>query len=311
MAANFESGFFGNRQAAWHGMGTVIEGTASSEEAIRLAGLAWDVVPQPLFLADGTEIKDAKANVRSSDNKVLGVVGNRYQIVQNLDAFSFTDSLLGEGVKYETAGSLNGGKRIWLLAILPEKYKILGDEVAPYVVFTNTHDGTGSIKVAMTPTRVVCQNTLNMALSNASRTWSTRHTGDIQMKLESAKETLMLADEYMKALNDEMEELHKIKLNDDKVNNIIKFIAPVTDDMTNRQKANAQRVQSDLWFRYYSAPDLKDLDKTAARFIQAAADTASHITPARMTQNYKENFFGKMIDGNQFLDKAMKIVKAA
>ena len=108
---------------------------------------------------DGFSIPGFKANIRDLDNRVLGVVTDRYKVVQNEEAFSFTDSLLGEGVTYETAGSLQEGRRTWILAKLPQKFIISGDEITPYLVFMNSHDGTGAIKAAMTPIRVVCQNT--------------------------------------------------------------------------------------------------------------------------------------------------------
>ena len=108
----------------------------------------------------------------------MGVVTDRYRTIQNHDAFAFTDSLLGEGVTYETAGSLQNGRRVWVLAKLPQRYIISGDEITPYLVFMNAHDGTGAIKAAMTPIRVVCMNTLNLALSTAKRSWSTNHVGN-------------------------------------------------------------------------------------------------------------------------------------
>lgn len=88
------------------------------------------------------------------------MVTNRYKVIQNEEAFSFTDSLLGEGVRYETAGSLQRGKKVWLLARMPQDYIITGERISPYLVFSNIHDGSGAIKVALTPIRVVCNNTL-------------------------------------------------------------------------------------------------------------------------------------------------------
>lgn len=93
------------------------------------------------------KLEGYKANVRDSDRKVLGVVTDRYKIVQNEEAFSFTDALLGEGVRYETAGSLQGGKSVWLLAHLPHEYIISGERISPYLLFSNTHDGSGAVKV--------------------------------------------------------------------------------------------------------------------------------------------------------------------
>ena len=145
------------------------------------------------------------------------MVTDRYRVVQNEDAFAFTDALLGEGVTYETAGSLQNGRRTWILAKLPQNYIISGDEITPYLVFMNSHDGTGAIKAAMTPIRVVCQNTLNLALKTAKRTWSADHVGDIQGKMEDARYTLLYADQYMKELGKAIDALRRIKLSDTRV----------------------------------------------------------------------------------------------
>jgi phage/plasmid-like protein (TIGR03299 family) len=123
---------------------------------------------------------------------VLGVVTDNYSIVQNHDAFKLTDELLGEGVRYDTAGTQQNGKKVWLLAKLPEQYIVIGDRISPYMVISNSHDGSGSINVAMTPIQVVCQNTLNLALSSGKRIWTTMHTGDVKSKLSEAKKTLRL-----------------------------------------------------------------------------------------------------------------------
>ena len=309
MSANVESMFYAGREVPWHGLGVSVENAPTSKDAIVAAGLNWEVMQEDVYTSNGILIPNYKANIRSTDRKPLGIVGNRYKIVQNEDAFSFTDSLIGEGVTYETAGSLREGKCIWLLAKMPESYNILGDEVEPYIVFTNTHDGSGSIRVAMTPVRVVCNNTLNLALNSAKRVWQARHTGNIETKLEEAKETLELAHIYMGAVQEEFEELNKIKLNDDKIIKITDYLIPIEDEDSNRKKENQNKIKTDLLYRFNSAPDLKVMDKTAARFIQAVADTASHIEPSRKTVNYQENHFIKMIDGNDFLNRAIKICK--
>lgn len=167
MSANIESMFY-VRETPWHGLGVKVEEAVSSGEALWLSGLDWHVVQKDIY-AEDKKINGYKANIRDSDGKVLGVVSDRYRIVQNDEAFAFTDALLGEGVRYETAGSLSEGRQIWMLARLPEKYIINGDEIAPYLVFSNSHDGSGAVRVAITPIRVVCQNTLNLALNAAKR----------------------------------------------------------------------------------------------------------------------------------------------
>lgn len=310
MSANVESMFFAGRQTPWHGLGVQVENAPTSEDAIIYAGLNWEVLQKKVYTEDGTRIEGFYSNVRSSDNKPLGVVGSRYTIVQNVDAFKFTDSLLGEGVTYETAGSLNDGKTIWLLAKLPNKYDILGDKVDPYIVFTNTHDGSGAVKVAMTPVRVVCQNTLNFALKSAKRTWSARHLGSIEAKMNEAVETLELANQYMEAVNNQFEDLYKIKLSDFEVRSIINKIVPINEDMGKAQKENSEKVRNDILYRFKEAPDLKQLEYTGARLIQAVSDTSTHIEPFRKTMNFEENRFKKSIEGNDLLDKALTILTA-
>lgn len=176
MAAEIETMFY-TREKPWHGLGVRVAEAPNSADALHLAGLDWEVRKEPIYSADGSCIPGYKANIRDTDQKVLGVVTDRYKVIQNTEAFAFTDALLGEGVRYETAGSLQGGRKIWLLAKLPQEYIMLGDRISPYLVFSNTHDGSGSVKVAITPIRVVCNNTLNLALANAKRSFSMIHTG--------------------------------------------------------------------------------------------------------------------------------------
>lgn len=306
-----ETMFSVGRKTSWDGLGKSIAEAPNSADAIRLAGIDWTVEQKPIFLEDGTHIKGAFANVRSSDNKPLGIVGDRYKIVQNTDAFTFTDALLGEGVRYETAGSLKGGKIIWLLARMPEDFTILGDKVAPYLVFTNTHDGTGAVKVTLTSVRIICSNTLNMALRNAKRVWSAKHTGSITNKLDDAIETLQLAENYIKEQQNTFEELYKVKLNEFTLHRALNNIIPITETMTDRQKQNQEAIREDILYRYTEAPDLKVLDHTGARLVQAVADTTDHMEPFRMTENYRENHFKKMLDGNDILDRTVGILLSA
>jgi len=310
MAANVETMFY-TREKPWHGLGVKVKEAPTSKDALIMAGLNWQVVQKPIMTEDGTVIEGYKANIRDIDQRVLGVVSNRYKVVQNEEAFAFTDALLGEGVTYETAGSLADGKRTWMLAILPHRYIIAGDEISPYLVFMNSHDGSGAIKVAMTPIRVVCQNTLNLALSTAKRTWSTNHTGDISGKLEDARNTLQLANNYMVELGRGIEQLQQKKLTDKQVMEYIEQFFPVSEDMSIQQRKNMVQLQEDMKIRYFDAPDLRHVGKNGYRFINAVSDFATHSRPLRETSNYKENLFAKTIDGNAMIDKAYEMVLAA
>lgn len=307
MAANVESMFY-TRKAPWHGLGVRVEEAPESKEALIQAGLDWKVEQTDVYAASGERILGYKANIRDIDRSVLGIVGDRYKIVQNEEAFAFTDGLLGEGVKYETAGSLAGGKIVWMLAKIPEKYIISGDAIEPYLVFCNSHDGSGAIRVAMTPVRVICQNTLNLALKGASRVWSARHTENVMSRMDEARETLQLANAYMSQLGRSINELQAKKLTDKKVLAMIDSLYPVSEDLSEMQKKNNLKQQETLKACYFDAPDLQGVGKNGYRFINAVSDMAYHGKPLRQTKNYNENLFRKTIDGLPVLDKTYQML---
>ena len=310
MAANVESMFY-VRETPWHGLGTKVLEAPASKDALQLAGLNWRVMQEPIYTAMEELVDGYKANVRDSDRKVLGVVTDRYRVIQNDEAFAFTDELLGAGVKYETAGSLQGGRKVWLLAHMPHEYIISGERISPYLLFSNTHDGSGAIKVALTPIRVVCQNTLNLALAGAKRSWSMIHTGDIREKMQEAKDTLFLAENYMDELGKEFEALRMKKLTDKQVMEYIEILLPIEDGSTPQQEKNMKRLREDMKIRYFDAPDLQGVGKNAYRFVNAVSDFATHAEPLRKTANYKENLFSRTVDGNPMIDKAYQMVSAA
>jgi phage/plasmid-like protein (TIGR03299 family) len=310
MPAAVETMFY-VREAPWHGLGIRVESALNSEDALVTAGLKWCVQQKPIYTSDRCIIPNYKANVRDSDDQILGVVSDRYQIVQNEEAFAFTDALLGEGVNYETAGSLQNGRRVWMLAKLPEKYIIAGEKIEPYLVFSNSHDGSGAIKVCMTPIRVVCQNTLNLALNSAKRSWSSKHTGNIQNRMHEAQQTLGLAHTYMEKLGSEFNNLSMIKLTDAKVIEFINELLPCPDEATSVQQKNVQQLRDDIKTRYFDAPDLKVLGKNGYRLINAVSDFATHAKPLRETASYKENLFLKTLEGHPVIDKAYSMIKAA
>ena len=298
--SNEENGRF----VPWHGLGTPVEEAQTSKEAIKIAGLDWTVEAKPIYNDKGIEIPGFKANTRDIDDKVLGLVSNRYKLVQNSEAFDFTDSLIGGDVRYETAGSLLGGKRIFLLARLPEK-KILGDDFDNYICFTNSHDGTGAIQACMTPVRVVCQNTLNLALGNATRKWSTKHIGDIESKMEEARQTLKLAEDYMDNLAVVADQLANTTVTESEVAAIIDELYPISEDASDRTKRTINKKKEDFMVCMF-APDILKFKNTAWGVINAASDYSTHGEPARMTSTYKENKFNSVLNGDVIIDKVFE-----
>lgn len=298
-----------DRTKAWEGLGTDVKEAANSADALKLAGLDWTVEQRPVYLGnEPTPIPNYKANVRDKDNKVLGIVTDRYQIVQNTEAFSFTDSLIGGDVRYETAGSLKGGKRIWLLAKMPTA-RVAGDDVDPYLCFTNTHDGSGSVKVCVTPVRIWCMNTLNLALRTAKRSWSMKHVGALELKLSEARMTLELADRYMLALDEEAERLANVTVTDEKLEKILNEMFPLKEDATERQKDTVKAAKDEIMIAYFM-PDIAKFRGTAWGVVNAVADMVDHSKPQRNTQNYRENNWGRIMDGHHLLDMVTEKVMA-
>lgn len=311
MAASVESMMYVGRTAPWHGLGVSVAEAPTSKEALVLSGLDWKVVQKELRTVENTPVPGFRANLRETDNKVLGVVTDRYKVVQNEEAFAFTDELLGEGVRYETAGSLQDGKKTWLLARLPHQYIISGDQITPYLVFMNSHDGTSGIKVAMTPVRVVCQNTLNLALNTAKRSWTANHVGNINGKLDDARNSLLYANQYMCELGKTIGELERKTMTDKKVLEYFDELFPSVEDASDVQKKNILRMKNDLKMRYFEAPDLKGMSHTAYRVVLAVSDFATHAKPLRETSSYRENLFARTVDGNALIDKTYAMMRAA
>lgn len=301
---------FSTRVKPWHNLGTVVSEAPDSKTALRLAGLDWKVEQKDVYTEEGFYIPGYKLNYRSSDFQQLGIVTDRYKVVQNQEAFQFTDGLLGEGVTYETAGALQNGRRTWILAKLPEKYIIAGDEILPYLLVFNSHDGTSSIKVCMTPVRVCCSNTLNLALRTARRTWQTKHTEKIMDRMDDARDTLFFARTYMTQLGKSIDDLNKVKLTDKKAMEYMQEFFPVTEDMSEKQKKNNLRLLNDLKQRYFDAPDLQGVGRNGYRFVNAVSDFATHAEPIRRTKNYRENLFLKTAEGNPMIDKAFMMLTA-
>lgn len=296
------------REKPWHGQGTMVAEAPNSKDALRLAGLDWTVEQKEIQVVGSTQIGGFKANVRSKDGAVLGVVSDRYKVVNNVDAFAFTDGLIGGDVRYETAGSLQGGRRVWMLAKMPTQ-KVLDDDVEPYLCFTNCHDGTGAIRACMTPIRVVCNNTLNLALKGAKRQWSTAHVGNIDAKMEEARLCLEMAERYMLELDAEALRLANVTVTDEALNKLLDELFPVNENDTERKKNSVKAVKDEFMVCYF-APDIKKFRGTGWGVINAMSDMVGHNAPKRTTETYWENNWGRIMDGHMLLDRVTAKVGA-
>lgn len=195
----------------WHRLGTKLDQPATANEAIVAAGLDYEVSLQSLWTSDGDPVPSRRAVVRQDNSELLGVVGKGYQPIQNIDCFSFLDSVVANGrLRYHTAGALGKGERIWMLAKLPGDIRIRGSEdvTEKYLLLSNSHDGTSALRVYFTPIRVVCANTLAMAERRSRQGGvSIAHKGDLEAKVKEAQEVLGLAHKFYEHLENQIDRL--------------------------------------------------------------------------------------------------------
>ena len=294
-----------NRNLPWNQLGVDVTGAVDVQDALTTADLNWDVVSNPIYDEFGNVIEGYSANTRTSDGEVLGIVGQRYQVVQNLEAFDFVNSLVQSGVQFEKAGVFHRGRAVWLLAKLPETM-ILGDNFSPYVVFINSHDGTGAIKIAMIPMRIACSNALNFALKHATRQWSTRHMGNITAKLEEAKHTLGLANNYMLELNNDANRLALKSFTDAQFESAFDRVFPVDRNKDSERKIrNVMEIKEGM-FNALKASDLSNFRGTAWGVINAVTDYVDHASPSRMTRGFEERRWAKIANGHDIVDAFYK-----
>ena len=211
---NGKASFASFREPAWHGLGTVFTEEKNTAEMLEAANLnGWNVRLEDLETPSHlTSDKNYQYVLRTnptdnSQTDILGVVGERYHVMQNEDLFSFGDNILDGGGRWETAGSIKGG-RVVFGALALERETILdptgvADKVKTYLLINTSHDGSIAIQASITPVRVVCANTLNIALNTTKKkngikqSFKIRHTQTAQGKVAIARQTLGMANSYM------------------------------------------------------------------------------------------------------------------
>jgi phage/plasmid-like protein (TIGR03299 family) len=252
--ADGSASMFSARETPWHRLGVVTPGSVTAQEAMRLARLDWEVKKHPVQTviadADGVstvDIPNRFATVRVSPEtglyEPLGVVGKDYTVVQNWENADFLNALVDEsGAVFETAGSLNGGKRVFITMKMPDTIMVGGvDAVDKFIVATNAHDGTASFQVMTTPIRVVCQNTLNVALASRNKI-SLQHTSGVTSRIQEARETLKLSFRYMADFEEMAGKLIEKQISDDKFLTVVdKLWEPKTDGKGEPTKGTADR----------------------------------------------------------------------
>ena len=296
------------------GFGEVIVDAKSYDDVLAQAGLNWTVSAHPVYTeVNGKQIEVPGSNiiVREADEKPLGIVSDKYKIVNNADAFAFTESIFNsKEIEFIRGGSYRGGSSTWLEAKITGEYSILGDDVDCYLIFMNSHDGTGSVKCMIVPERIACSNALNIPLRDQSRHWRCVHSGDPMKKIDEARQILLAGSSYMEALNRECEVLQSIKISSSQVTQFINRLFPINDDMSDKQKENQERRRKQLLAVYLDKADLFEFGSTGYKFISAVADYADHVE-GRNTQNSNINRYMYIAHGSALVDQAYTMILMA
>lgn len=276
-------GMFSVRERPWHGLGVVLDKHPKNiEDAIKKAGLDWTVEQRPVYAAlnDDDEnlvvepVEGYFANIRQDTNTPLGIVSKRYKPVQNSEAFSFLSSLFGSEMHFETAGSLMNGRRVWVMMKIPDFVEVGGDAIGQYAFISNSHDGKSSVLLAVTPVRIVCQNTLNAGIRHAKRTYSIRHLGNPSMKLTEARHALDVTINYYEKFKGIGDALAQCKLTDRRVKNLIEKLIPIDQSMKERAARNREEAREAVKSLYKYGTIIEDGEWRLSTRPENAPDTA-------------------------------------
>jgi phage/plasmid-like protein (TIGR03299 family) len=245
--------------APWHGLGAALDKPATAEEAIQAARLDWMVKKLPLFASDGENsllrlpVPDKFAVARENSLDVLGVVGSSYTPVQNREAFAFFDPIVGtQAAIYHTAGALGKGERVWILAKLPDSIRVVGDDITDkFLLLTNSHDGTSSLQVKFTPVRVVCQNTLSLALNQGGAGIKISHHTEIHKRMRAAERMLGLVHHHFDELAETFREMVRVPMSGNRLEKYLEYVYPDPKDRLPTE-SEAECIARDCsWSEYF------------------------------------------------------------
>src|SRR5271154_1490613 len=280
----------GDRDAAWHRLGQRTPNAVTWAEAIRLADLDWTVVKKQLYFRNAlghvTEAANHMATTRSDDGAFLGIVGDGYQLIQNAEAFTFCDDLLAQadGAKYESAGGLGNGEQIWVMARIPEADFTIdgGDEHKAYLLVSTSHDGSQSLIMKLVDERVVCANTLAIAMSERGTSFRVKHTASAKARMEYALQQLSRVKDTAVSLKTKMLRLAETKLTRESSAAILERLFPVSADKTVSTTRRENIVQEVLnCYAHNDADAYPSIKGTAYNLLNAVTEYTDHIRTAR------------------------------
>lgn len=307
--------FTGRNQGAWHKLGVTIDGCATWQDAIELAGLNWNVEKRSLYDGNGQAVP-VWGMFRDTDNQFLGSVGERYQGIQNADAFAWVDALIGDnGAHYDSAGALGNGEVIFCSAHLPSAgFEVVeGDTHQTYLLFKTSHDGSLSAVCKLTDVRTVCQNTLNAALRTAGAELKIKHTRNAADRMEQARKLITSGQKTAELIRDKMRLLSQKKVTRESMESIFKRLFPTSDngDMATKTKNNIADILN--LYEYNDNNAFPIVRGTAYNLLNAVTEYTDKLRTAKggidiETARAESALFGS---GEKFKETAFDVIYQA
>lgn len=304
---------FDSRKKPWTTVGHDVQNASSLEDVMLAADLNWEIEKRQVQV-DGKNVpncysigRSIERNFGQSDWKHFGIVTKRYQPIQNVEAFQFLEELIGDELEFETAGCIKWGKKTFISCKMKREWMIGDDAIENYLLCSNAHDGTSSLRYAITPVRVRCQNMLYGALKEAQkikRVYSIRHFESASMRLEEARHALGLSVAYMDNFVEFGTRAIDKAYGRDKLEGLFDVLFGKKEEKTGKALTIRNKNIRAL-IDCMDAPDLNAYHGSVWQVLNAVSDFETHVKPN--TENMRENLTGRILDGNLSLyDKTVK-----
>lgn len=314
-----------NRTLPWEGIGKDVSHCLTTEQMADLSGVGFKIAKVPGYIR--AELGNGVQEYLEMPNKAFFLRvdrnGNHYNTyllgdgsanmtpIENHDMLALCEQLRQMGFRYENAGIFDQGRITYVSMVWDEGRIVAEEKLNYYVVIVNSFDGSKPFGVYITPVRVVCKNTLALAIKKADRFWKIRHTRNAPFKVDEIRRGLEALNFYRQGLESHINKAKLLTMDRDAVRGFVNTLFPINETMTQRVIANIERQRSEMLLRY-DAPDLRDMEHSVWRVESMLTDyySPNHVEPAKKTQGYKANAFKNSLGGNPDLDKAMGILSS-
>lgn len=297
---------FSTRESPWLKVGTTLPQIATAQEAIEAAKLDWQVEKSPILYNHAGQVKTMPrkyVTVRQDTGLPLGTVGSMYKPLQNVEAFRWFDQVTKDpnGPKYVSAGSLHGGRKVWVLAKLPSFIEVIDhDPIEEYLLFSNSHAGDKSVEVMWSAMRLACLNQLTAALRRGRESrFAFRHIGEINTKVVKAQEILGIANQNHETLQESIQAMASYMPTDEEITRVLEKLLPPPSGVSESLQNKKMHAAVTSLFKTGEYNTLPGVEGTAWGLYNAITEYSDHFKPVRPNlydadeKRFESNWFGK------------------